>query len=102
MSELFNKIKELREVTGAGFVDCKKALLESEENIEKAVEILRKKGISKALNKAKRSANEGVVSMNITDKVGILIEINTETDFVAKNVEFLSFVKSDKSTFRNL
>ena len=97
MSELLNQIKELRNRTGAGFVDCKKSLIESNWNIEKAIDLLRKKGASRALNKSKRSAKEGVICLNISDKKATLIEINTETDFVAKNLDFLDYVKKISS-----
>lgn len=97
MSNLFNQIKDLRDQTGAGFVDCKKSLIESDGDIEKAIEILRKKGASRALNKSKRSAKEGVVCLNISKNKASLIEINTETDFVAKNSDFLDYVKKISS-----
>ncbi len=93
MSDLLEKIKELREITSAGFVDCKKALTESNEDIEKAIVILRKSGASKALKKSSRMTNEGVVCINIFENSATIIEINTETDFVAKNSEFLNFAK---------
>ena len=93
MSDLLEKIIELREITSAGFVDCKKALTESNEDIEKAIVILRKSGASKALKKSSRMTNEGVVCINIFENSATIIEINTETDFVAKNSEFLNFAK---------
>jgi len=95
--EKINLIKDLRERTGAGFVDCKNALYESKNNIEEAINILRQKGISRAVKKSKRTANEGIVSININDENATIIEINTETDFVAKNSEFLDFVKEINS-----
>lgn len=88
-------VKELREMTGAGFVDCKKALQETNGDIEKAVDFLRQKGLSAAAKKAGRVASEGVVGAYIHGggKIGVLIEVNCETDFVAKNEDFLNFVK---------
>ena len=88
-----NKIKELRTLTGAGFKDCKSALDESKGDIQKAVEILRIKGISKASKKMSRQANEGVVAVSGDQSKTSLIEINCETDFVAKNDDFIKFVK---------
>ena len=91
MSDL-DKVKQLRKSTGAGFKDCNNAIKESKGDIEKAIEILRIKGISKASKKMSRSANEGVIALfNSKDKTSI-IEINCETDFVAKNDDFLNFV----------
>ena len=87
------KIKKLREATGAGFKDCNLAIKESNGDLDKAIEILRVKGISKASKKMSRDAKEGVVVINGTDDKTSLIEINCETDFVAKNQDFLSFVK---------
>ena len=88
-------VKELREKTGAGFVDCKKALEETSCDIEKAVDYLRQKGLSAAAKKSGRIASEGVVGSYIHGggKIGVLIEVNCETDFVAKNEDFLNFVK---------
>ena len=88
-------IKELREMTGAGMLDCKKALEESLGEKDKAVEWLRKKGLSKAAKKAGRVAAEGSVSSYIhgEGRVGVLLEINCETDFVAKNEDFQNFTK---------
>ncbi|MBI4745025.1 MAG: translation elongation factor Ts [Deltaproteobacteria bacterium] len=88
-------VKELREKTGAGFVDCKKALEETNGDIEKAVDFLRQKGLSAAAKKSGRIASEGVVGSYIHGggKIGVLIEVNCETDFVAKNEDFLNFVK---------
>tara|TARA_Y100001958_G_C21168831_1_gene501040 strand:- start:274 stop:1125 length:852 start_codon:yes stop_codon:yes gene_type:complete len=87
------KVKQLRQSTGAGFKDCNAALKESNGDLEKAAEILRVKGIAKASKKMSRDAKEGVVVINGTDDKTSLIEINCETDFVAKNQDFLSFVK---------
>ena len=87
-------VKELREMTGAGMMDCKKALVETEGNIEKAVEFLREKGLAAATKKAGRIAAEGIVTTYVNDaaSVGSIIEVNSETDFVAKNADFQSFV----------
>lgn len=87
-------VKELREMTGCGMMDCKKALTESEGDKEKAVELLREKGLAKAAKKAGRIAAEGIVSAYVNDGVGVLVEVNSETDFVAKNEEFLTFVEN--------
>lgn len=89
-------VKELREQTQAGMMDCKKALVEAEGNMEKAVDILREKGLSKAAKKAGRIAAEGLVSLVVSEdrKHGAIVEINSETDFVAKNEEFKNFVFS--------
>ncbi len=89
-----SEIKNLREMTGAGMLDCKKALEESSGNQEEAVEWLRKKGLSKAAKKSDRSATEGLVQSYIhgEGRIGVLIEVNSETDFVARNAEFKTFV----------
>ena len=92
MSDI-EKIKHLRQSTGAGFKDCNNALKESKGNIDKAIEILRVKGISKASKKMSRTANEGVVALQNGDKQCSIIEVNCETDFVAKNNDFINFVK---------
>ena len=88
-------VKELRESTGAGMMDCKKALQEAEGNMERAVDILREKGLSKAAKKADRIAAEGLVAieMNADNTVASIVEVNSETDFVAKNEDFKTFVK---------
>lgn len=88
-------VGELRESTGAGLMDCKKALVESEGNIDKAVEILRKKGAATAAKKATRVASEGLVNsyIHLGGKVGVLIEVNCESDFVAKTDDFKNFVR---------
>ena len=86
-----NAIKELRERTSAGMMDCKKALMENEGDMEKAIEWLREKGLSKAAKKAGRIAAEGIVDVCITDGAAALVEINSETDFVAKNEDFRSY-----------
>ena len=93
MIEILDLVKDLRVKTGAGFVDCKKALLSSKNNIEIAIEILRKKGLSTANKKSLREAKEGVVCINFYDKYSVIMEINTETDFAAKNNEFINFIK---------
>ena len=88
-------VKELRESTGAGMMDCKKALQEAEGNMERAVDILREKGLSKAAKKADRIAAEGLVAieLNADNTVASMVEVNSETDFVAKNEDFKTFVK---------
>ena len=88
-----DKVKKLREVTGAGFKDCNLAIKESNGDLDKAVEILRVKGISKASKKMTRDAKEGVVAISGDEKKMSLIEVNCETDFVAKNDDFVNFVK---------
>ena len=111
MSDL-EKIKQLRQSTGAGFKDCGLALKESNGDLDKAAEILRVKGISKASKKMSRDAKEGVIVVSGNDKKTSIIEINCETDFVAKNDNFITFVKelsdlnnacsSDLSKLKNL
>lgn len=87
-------VKELREKTGAGMMDCKKALTEADGNMEKAVEALREKGLAAVAKKAGRIAAEGIVEAYIHGgRIGVLVEVNSETDFVAKNEEFKTFVK---------
>ena len=90
-----SQVKELREKTGAGMMDCKKVLTETNGDEEKAIELLRERGIAKAAKKSDRIAAEGLVETYITPdaKVGVAVEVNAETDFVAKNEEFRSFVK---------
>jgi len=85
-------IKELRERTGAGMMDCKKALVETAGDLEAAIDVLRKKGLSALAKKSGRVAAEGVVAAAVIDGIGVILEVNTETDFVAKNEEFRSFV----------
>ena len=92
MSDL-EKVKKLREATGAGFKDCNLAIKESNGDLDKAIEILRVKGISKASKKMSRVAKEGVVAVSGDEKKTSLIEVNCETDFVAKNDDFIKFVK---------
>ena len=87
-------VKQLREKTGAGMMDCKKVLTETDGDMEKAAELLRERGIAKAAKKSGRIAAEGLVATYISDdkKVGSIVEVNAETDFVAKNAEFVKFV----------
>ena len=87
-------VKELREKTGAGMMDCKKVLTETDGDLEKAAELLREKGITKAAKKSGRVAAEGMVEAYISEdeRVGAIVEVNSETDFVAKNEEFRTFV----------
>ena len=92
MSDI-EKVKKLREATGAGFKDCNLAIKESNGDLDKAIEILRVKGISKASKKMSRDAKEGVVVVSGDDIKTSVIEVNCETDFVAKNDDFISFVK---------
>ena len=92
MVNTLENIKNLRNVSGAGFLDCKKALEENNNDIEKSVDYLRKKGLIKASKKTSREANEGAVGVFYNDIKYVLIEINTETDFAAKNELFLNFV----------
>lgn len=88
-------VKELREKTGAGIMDCKKVLSEAEGDIDKAIDLLRKKGLSAAAKKADRLTSEGVIGSYIHagGKIGVLVEVNCETDFVARNDEFKGLVK---------
>ena len=92
MSDI-EKVKKLRQSTGAGFKDCNSALKESNGDLDKAVEILRVKGIAKATKKMSRDAREGVIVISGNQEKTSLIEINCETDFVAKNEDFINFVK---------
>ena len=89
-------VKELREKTGAGMMDCKKMLSEADGDMEKAIELLREKGIAKAAKKSDRIAAEGLVLGYVSEdnKIGAVVEVNSETDFVAQNAEFRSFVES--------
>lgn len=89
-----DRVKELREKTGAGMMDCKKALAESGGDFEKAIDCLRQKGLASAAKKSSRTASEGLISSYIhMDKIGVLVEVNCETDFVAKTDEFKELVK---------
>lgn len=87
-------VKELRERTGSGLMECKKALVETEGDVDAAIELMRKQGLVKAGKKAGRTAAEGVIAMHLTDdgKAGAIVEVNCETDFVAKGDDFQSFV----------
>lgn len=89
-------VKQLREKTGAGMMDCKKALVEVEGDMEKAVEFLRKKGLATAQKRAGRAMTEGTIQsyIHMTGKLGVLVEVNCETDFVAKNEDFQEFAKN--------
>ncbi len=91
--DLLDNIKKLRELTGVGFKDCKSALDESNGDIEKSIEFLRKKGIAKASKKMSRTASEGLALIKEDNNKISIIEINSETDFVAKNKDFISFCK---------
>ena len=91
--DLLDNIKKLREMTGVGFKDCKLALDETKGNIEKSIEFLRKKGIAKASKKMSRTASEGLALVNESEGQISLIEINSETDFVAKNQDFINFCR---------
>ncbi len=88
------QVKELRETTGAGMMDAKKALVEADGDMEAAVDWLRTKGLAKAAKKSGRTAAEGLVAVAVKDGVGVAVEINSETDFVGKNSEFQSMVKA--------
>jgi len=90
---LLNKVKQLREITGVGFKDCKAAIDETAGDIEKSIEYLRKKGIAKANKKMERVAADGLVSISEKNNNFSIVEINSETDFVAKNNEFINFVE---------
>ena len=95
---VLEKVKELRDVTGAGMQDCKNALKENDNNIEKSIEYLRKKGVLKAAKKSSRDAAEGLIILGENKNTINLIEINSETDFVAKNEEFINFCKKISET----
>ncbi|WP_300667334.1 translation elongation factor Ts [Desulfoluna sp.] len=88
-------VKELREKTGSGIMDCKKALKESEGDVQKALDFLRKKGLAAAAKRSSRATSEGVVMsyIHMGGKIGVMVEINCETDFVAKNDDFQTFAK---------
>ena len=93
-----NMVKELREQTGAGMLDCKKALTETNGNMEEAVTWLREKGISKAAKKQTRIAAEGLASVKVSGNNAVIVEVNSETDFVAKNPEFTGLVDTIANT----
>src|SRR5699024_7893656 len=86
-------VKELREKTGAGMMDCKKALTETDDDIDKAIDYLREKGIAKAAKKSDRIAAEGLVHLEEKENEAVIVEINSETDFVARNEGFQELVK---------
>jgi elongation factor Ts len=89
-----NAVKELREKTGAGMMECKKALVNSEGDFEKAIDTLRQKGLATAAKKAGRAASEGIIGTYVhMDKIGVMVEINCETDFVARTEDFRGIVK---------
>ena len=92
MSSITDLIKELRDKTGAGFLDCKKSLDENNNDIEKSIEALRKKGLAKASKKSDREANEGAVGFYSNNDITVLIKVNSETDFAAKSDIFLDFL----------
>ena len=95
MAEISAKlVKDLREATGCGMMDCKKALSETNGDFDKAVEFLREKGLATAQKKAGRIASEGLVDILVDGNIGAMVEVNSETDFVAKNAEFQEFVKN--------
>ncbi len=114
MSSLTELIKELREKTGAGFLDCKKSLEDNNNDIEKSIENLRKKGLAKASKKSDRAANDGAVGVYSNNEIVVLIKVNSETDFAAKSDIFLDFLDNlgnlvlennknlDKNQFLNL
>ena len=93
-NNLLKKVKQLREITGVGFKDCKSSIEEAKGDIEKAIELLRKKGIAKASKRMERIAAEGLICISEEDNNFSMIEINSETDFVAKNSEFINFVEN--------
>ena len=94
MSNITQLIKELRDKTGAGFLDCKKSLEQNNNDIEKSIEALRKKGLAKASKKSDRAANEGAVGFFSNTNITVLIKVNSETDFAAKSDTFLDFLDS--------
>ena len=91
-------VQKLREMTGVGMMDCKKALTEADGNMDKAVELLREKGLAASQKKAGRIAAEGMAYAGVIDGVGVVVEVNAETDFVAKNEKFVDFVKGVAAT----
>ena len=91
-------VQNLREMTGVGMMDCKKALTEAEGNIDKAIEILREKGLAASAKKAGRIAAEGMAYAAVVNGMGVVVEVNAETDFVAKNEKFVDFVKGVAAT----
>lgn len=95
-------VKELREKTGAGMMECKKALSETNGDLDQAIDFLRKKGLSVAEKKAGRIANQGLVGLAVEGKKGVVVEVNSETDFVARNEEFQGFVLNATKTALSL
>ncbi|MCL2821310.1 MAG: translation elongation factor Ts [Oscillospiraceae bacterium] len=93
MSFTAQHVKELREITGVGMMDCKKALTETAGNMEKAIAYLREQGLATAQKKAGRIAAEGIAYATVIDNIGVVVEVNAETDFVAKNEKFTAFVE---------
>ena len=91
-------VKELRELTGAGMMDCKKALTETDGNMEAAVDVLKKSGAVKAEKKASRIAAEGIARAAVNGNTAVVVEVNSETDFVAKNEVFQTFVQDIADT----
>lgn len=91
-------VKTLREMTGCGMMDCKKALTEADGNMDKAIEILREKGLAASAKKAGRIAAEGAAYAAVMDGIGVVVEVNAETDFVGKNEKFVDFVKGVAAT----
>ena len=91
-------VKKLREMTGVGMMDCKKALVETDGDMDKAVEYLREKGLAASQKKAGRIAAEGVACAGNFDGIGVAVEVNSETDFVAKNEKFIEFAKGVAAT----
>ena len=89
-------VKDLRDKTGAGMMDCKAALTETKGDIEAAIDWLRKKGLSKAAKKAGRVAAEGLIGIDAKGKSGAVVEVNSETDFVARNEQFQDMVREDR------
>ena len=92
MVDVVNLIKDLRNKTGAGFLDCKNALSECDNNLDNAIELLRKKGLAKASKKTSREANEGAVGIYYNDNLIVILKVNSETDFAAKSETFLNFL----------
>jgi elongation factor Ts len=98
-----SKVSELRQKTGAGMMDCKKALTEADGDFEKAIEILRKKGASVAAKRAEKTANEGIVLTDVSDNksTGVIVEVNCETDFVAKSKDFIDMANEVLQLIKN-
>ena len=92
MASVTELIKELRDKTGAGFLDCKKSLEDNNNDIEKSIEALRKKGLAKASKKSDRVANEGAIGIYYNDNITVILKVNSETDFAAKSDTFLNFL----------